>query len=61
MKTLVDALKNAPQPQPVRQVAAEPAASVMGTPQKSEPFDVTKLSDSELLSFISRLYNRLRT
>ncbi|MDO3055621.1 Uncharacterised protein [Mycobacteroides abscessus subsp. massiliense] len=49
-----------PQPQPARQVEAEPAAGVMGTPQKEPSFDVTKLSDSELLSFISRLYAKLR-
>lgn len=50
-----------PQPQPVRQVAAQPSAGVMGTPQKEPSFDVTKLTDSELLGFIARLYERLRT
>lgn len=50
-----------PQPQPVRGVKAEPSAPALGTPQKAEePFDVTRLSDSELLAFISRLYTKLR-
>lgn len=50
-----------PQPVPMRQVEAEPTAGVMGTPQKEPSFDVTKLTDSELLGFIARLYERLRT
>lgn len=50
-----------PQPVPVRRVGAETGARVLGTPQKAPSFDITKLSDSELLSFISRLYEKLRT